>query len=386
MLKKIVNEAQREKLASFLPKIDVTLDVTPIEESLIRKNVQIDRNIIEQACAALNAGLHIIFTGPPGTGKTTIAEAIVQEAFKKSFSQGKGLFTTATADWTTFDTIGGYLPVPSSGAGLNYSLEFFKGQFLEAISKNEWLIIDELNRADIDKAIGPLFTVLSKKGVQLPYFIDQERIKIEFGKSPSSSDSVFTVLPTWRVIATMNSYDKMSLYRISSAFLRRFAVIYVGLPPKYREYITQRVRHLTSDVRRSFVNLIIKLCAFREIGPSIVNDMIKYIEKRADQKNGFCEAINLFLIPQIEGSDFSELEESFKIMDNEISFIEVDIRKSVKLQRLIFLMSGEAAQVTEQAGETEPEIAVLDNSQTDSQEEDIEFAEIATDSGDLVDD
>jgi hypothetical protein len=62
--------------------------------------------------------------------------------------------TTATSEWTTFETIGGLQPTPDG-------LIFRPGLFVEAIESGRWLVIDELNRSNFDRAFGQLFTVLS---------------------------------------------------------------------------------------------------------------------------------------------------------------------------------------------------------------------------------
>jgi len=50
------------------------------------------------------------------------------------------------------------------------------------------LVIDELNRADIDKAFGQLFTVLSGQSVQLPYTKDNnEEVEITSANDLRSS-------------------------------------------------------------------------------------------------------------------------------------------------------------------------------------------------------
>ena len=70
--------------------------------------------------------------------------------------------TTATSEWTTFETIGGLQPTPD---GLIYR----PGLFIDAIESGRWLVIDELNRSNFDRAFGQLFTVLSGSAVVLPF-------------------------------------------------------------------------------------------------------------------------------------------------------------------------------------------------------------------------
>ena len=70
--------------------------------------------------------------------------------------------TTATTEWTTFETIGGFQPT-------NDGLIFRPGMFVEAIEAGRWLVIDEMNRSNFDRAFGQLFTVLSGQAVVLPF-------------------------------------------------------------------------------------------------------------------------------------------------------------------------------------------------------------------------
>jgi hypothetical protein len=92
------------------------------------------------------------------------------------------LLTTATADWSTFDTLGGYTP-SAEGPGL----VFEEGLFLQAIRENKWLIIDELNRADVDKAFGQLFTVLSGHDVITSFKVNKHNVAIELNRNNADS-------------------------------------------------------------------------------------------------------------------------------------------------------------------------------------------------------
>ena len=101
-------------------------DLEALEAAVAARRLRIAPEILANVLAALLGGKHVILTGPPGTAKTTLAELVASVAADAGRCTGYTL-TTATADWTTYETIGGLKPDPEAG------LAFQEGHFLEAI-------------------------------------------------------------------------------------------------------------------------------------------------------------------------------------------------------------------------------------------------------------
>ena len=220
----------------------------------ITKELLIDSDVIKQIIASLVAGKHILLTGPVGTGKTHLANILPGLVWKDNDYKGYHCkVVTANSEWTTQDVIGGILPKvideedeESNGDKITNKVTYQiqDGCVIETIKNNydktlssrhdfeiddkkyrgQWLVIDEFNRANIDRAFGPLFTAIQgfSKNVLYPT------------TDPDKTSEEIKIPEDYRIIGTLNTADKHFLNQLSFALKRRFDIISIE-PPTMKE-------------------------------------------------------------------------------------------------------------------------------------------------------
>lgn len=308
------------------------------------------RGAYEKVVSALAAGKHVLLMGAPGVGKTELAEAVC-----RSIPQPYDV-VTATSDWTSVHTIGGYMPVPIAGSNAE-PLDFIPGVFTEAMAANKWLIIDEMNRADIDKAFGEMFTLLGgrRKSIMLPYRKRQSdgsyrRVVLGMANTREAESEVYALDPSWRLIGTMNTFDKASLFQMSFAFSRRVAVIEIPIPNEddYRAILETAAAVLEDEDDNGFQEAIVEMLAAifaveggaslgalgLRVGPAIPLDMIRFIERAhrfEDDPSALVRtALELYLFPQFEGRH----EQTAEIAESLATALGVDELPASSIARL----------------------------------------------------
>ena len=124
------------------------------------------------------------------------------------------------------------------------------GRVLEAIRDDCWLVLDEANRADMDKIFGGLLTWLSDSHVVLGQaatnlqaptveldwasqpesFVAPERLAQLEAPTPSGEPIVFLTGDEWRLLGTYNAQDAQRVFRFGQALGRRFARVPIPAP------------------------------------------------------------------------------------------------------------------------------------------------------------
>ena len=273
----------------------MSFSTASLTEAAVKAGMRFPPQVIDQLVASIDAGKHVILTGPPGTGKTTLA-FLAAEVAKQSMLCTGYLPTTATTEWTTFETIGGFQPT-SEG------LIFRPGMFVEALESGRWLVIDELNRSNFDRAFGQLFTVLSGQSAVLPFKRSGRSEPVALVPSgveaPPETD-VIRVPASWRIIATMNVFDKNLLFEMSYALMRRFAFVEVTSPED------AVFKDLLADNHDVVTDLLL-LRRFRDLGPAVYLDAARFADRRSrddvTRSRLLYETFYSYFLPQLEGAD-----------------------------------------------------------------------------------
>ncbi len=227
-----------------------------------------DDDLLKEIATGLVKG-NVILQGPPGTGKTTLA-AIICDVFNVNYE-----VITAVSDWTTYDTIGGLQPsVDEEG---NEIITGKNGRIVESIidccnsvlqkehhsgkEQATWLVVDELNRSEIDKVFGDLFTVFGSD--------DPDKRKLTLWFENDKNKQQLYVPLRYRIIGLMNNVDKNFVFDLSHGLARRFSIISV-LPPTI-ESVEKEIEKCKENLKKKIPNKISKS------GATVIDE--NYIDK-----------------------------------------------------------------------------------------------------------
>jgi hypothetical protein len=107
---------------------------------------------------------------------------------------------------------------------------------MNCIRDDRWLVLDETNRADMDKIMGPVLTWLSEQEVEIARTrpTGGQPIHLGWADSPESRVSTedgpegairYLAGKDWRLLGTYNPQDAQRVFRFGQALSRRFVLV-----------------------------------------------------------------------------------------------------------------------------------------------------------------
>lgn len=262
---------------------EVILEVKDFRE-FIYKVYESEKRI---ALNALMKGKNVIFIGPPGSGKTVLAIKVSEEFSKEKNGNGYLLYTVHSGT-DYFDLIARIIPIIENDK-LVYKKE--KRYLLDALLDKRVLILDEINRTQIDTALGIFFTFL-----EMEHRIQNiDKIKEVIEKETNEKIDIEKLkdrLEFFRVIGTLNVYDKTFLFKLGDALRRRFVFINIGTSKEKIEFIRKNFKTFLDcinfdgdeDIAKRIFSIFEKINEKKELGIGVLKEFLSFSLNYEDEK------------------------------------------------------------------------------------------------------
>ncbi|WP_369075897.1 AAA family ATPase [Nocardioides renjunii] len=198
-------EDEDQKKASEPAKLDCDV------EALGTQLHHADGSWIAELLASLNERRQVVLEGPPGTGKTFLAQALLDAC---GLTEAQSALVQFHPTYSYEDFVEGFRPGTDGEGGLVVKpgpLKRIADEARQAPAKPFVLVIDEINRANVAKVFGELYFLLEyrTKQVELLYSDGSERFDLP--------ENLF-------IIGTMNTADR-SIALLDAAMRRRFVFL-----------------------------------------------------------------------------------------------------------------------------------------------------------------
>lgn len=252
---------------------------------------------------AIESSRSVVLVGPPGTGKThLLSEEIAKIGSDPPQFGFRGRpnpkWVTPDESWTTRELVGGET-VDDEG-----QIRFRPGHLLDAVASDRWLVLDEMNRADMDQIFGPLLTWLSGRDVQVGRAtseVDSPPVELGWANEPSCEVSGLGLLSgedvtdsqvrfnagrDWRLLGTYNVVDAQRVFRLGQALGRRF--VRVPITPidedRFRTVLERKSTRIPAEVLDRIVSLYAAHLDREDLllGPAVFLRMPRYIRTALD--------------------------------------------------------------------------------------------------------
>ena len=310
----------------------------------ISEDFYYDESFIRRFISAVQFG-NVLLVGPPGVGKTSLAIT----AARLLGGDNGYMVRVANALWFRRDVIGGETLEEGSIKWRAGMLVQAYNNVVERIKNGDnrpyFVIIDEFNRADVDKAFGDFFAIFrspNPEDWEIPVDLIREiesynehidnQAKLFIKNYSNFKDEPLKLI---RVIGTMNVIDIRNLFMVGEATLRRFVIIELKCPTDTYD-VEMFLKELTTldnpikDLIKEFIGRLRKDLSNKQlcISPGSVKNAIRLLSNTLDKKlldaNDKAKVLNYFAdylkssLGIIVGTSAKKLEDTINRVKSEL--------------------------------------------------------------------